>query len=311
MPGLKRLVLALPVLLAAQPPALAPEAEDCRASARSGVHIEPVFLSGIAANAPVAVIDYQLIADEVAQIATQGWQLADELRLPGPDVLVYPAGTPLAPGTVERELMCLPLAPPEGAEGTEAAGPRFYPVGRLACLKDRDGDGRYEQADFYATNYGMHVPRSRLVRSVALAPPARLVADPLGLARSRRHVHRQIKIFPVRDGTARLIVGHAFRDPQRPPLGRFDAVADGARVYRPAPALPTPIDRRQINFTSDGGENRVVNLAEGAEFVVGGLRLRIDRRSSGWTITPLADRFPRWIHFGCGGRSLRIGARSE
>jgi hypothetical protein len=40
-----------------------------------------------------------------------------------------------------------------------------------------------------------------------------------------------------------------------------------------------------------------------------------DHRRAGeayaWTVRSTTARFPRWIHFGCGGRSLRVGADTD
>ena len=62
-------------------------------------------------------------------------------------------------------------------------------------------------------------------------------------------------------------------------------------------------------------EERSIALAQDAEVEVGGLRLRVERpspsRPPGWNLVPLAEHFPRWIHYGCGGRSLRLGTEGE
>jgi len=313
MPGFMRAIsaaLALPLLLllaAAQP---APE--YCRAWVEGGMHVDPILLSGIAAGRPVPVQVDAIVAEEVVQIADRGWMLGAELRLPGEN-LTFPAGTILAPGYAARQPLCLPLAPGSGAEGRAllARG-----RGRLACLTDGDGDGTHEQVQMLGTDYAMHVPQARPYRTIALPAPARLDENPLGQPRTRRHVHRRIEVGEVSGDTAVLRVLHAFRDPDaREQAGTWESDAGGALIYRlPAP-MPVPIDTRDNGWRSNGEEQRLIVLAQDAEVQVGGLRLRIERpspsRPPGWNIVPLAQHFPRWIHYGCGGRSIRFGVRPD
>ena len=97
--------------------------------------------------------------------------------------------------------------------------------------------------------------------------------------------------------------------------GAWDSEADGTRIYRLPPPVPVPIDRSDSGWASNASEQRTIVLADEKEVEVGGLRLRIERPSSnrppGWTIEPIATHFPRWIHDGCGGRSIRLGVQLE
>jgi hypothetical protein len=305
-------VLALPLLAAMAPPG---EAEDCRAWAEGGVHIDPILLSGIADRRVHVEID-AIVAEEVVQIAERGWMLGAALSLPG-EGLTYPAGTILAPAYAARQPLCLPLAPPPGAEsGAESGRWRAYGRGRLACLIDSNGDGAFEQVQMLGTDYAMHVPQARPYRMIALSAPARLVENPLGRPGTRRHVLRRIEIGAVSGDTALLRVLHAFRDPDRSQSeGAWESETDGTKIYRLAPPIPVPIDRSDSGWRSQSNEERTIALAQDSEVEVGGLRLRIERpspsRPPGWNIVPLARHFPRWIHYGCGGRSIRVGVQPE
>lgn len=300
-------MLALP-LLAMAPPG---EAENCR-ELEGGAQIDPILLSGIETGRRVHVQIDAVVAEEAVQIAQRGWMLGAELRLPG-EGLAFPAGTSLAPGHVVRQSRCLPLAPHAGAEADERCS---YGRGRLACLIDGKGDGAYEQVQMLGTDYAMHVPQERPYRMIALPTPARIVENPLGQPETRRQVLRRIEIGEVRGDTALLRVVHAFRDPARSQeRGTWDSEADGTKVYRLPPPIPVPIDRSDSGWTSGSDEHRTINLAQDAEVEVGGLRLRIERpspsRPPGWNIVAMAPNFPRWIHYGCGGRSIRLGAQPE
>jgi len=304
-------LLALPLLLATAPPTPR-EAENCANMAETGAHTDPILLSGIESGRRVHVQIDAVVAEEVVQFAQRGWMLGSELRLPGEN-LAYPAGTVLAPGYAARQPLCLPLAPLAAGEPGEL---RHYGRGRLACLIDGNGDGAFEQVRMHLTDYAMHVPQARPYGTIDLPTPLRLVEDPFGQPDTRRHVLRRIEIGEVRGNTAVLRVLHAFRDSDR---SRADDIwaseADGTKIYRLPTPVPVPIDRSDSGWSSNGGEGRTVTLAEDAEVVVGGLRLRIERPSPssppGWNIVPLARNFPRWIHYGCNGRSIRLGVHSE
>ena len=303
-----RALPALPLLLAMAPP---PAAEDCRAWAGEGVHVDPVPLAGIAAGSPVHVQIDAIVAEEVVQIAEQGWMLAADLHLPG-EGLAFPAGTNLAPGYAARRPLCLPLAPEAGAVG---GAWRAYGRGRLACLIDGDGDGGYEQVQMLRTDYAMHVPQARPYRMIAMPAPVRLAQNPLGRPDTRRHVFRRIEVGEVSGDSAVLRVLHALRDPDRPAeSGRWESEGDGL-VYRLTPQPPAPIDRRDFDWRANMSEERTIALAQDEQVEVGGLRLRVERpspsRPPGWNLVPLAQHFPRWIHYGCGGRSLRLGLQPE
>ena len=108
------------------PPAMAPpgEAEDCRAWAEGGVHVDPILLSGVERGRRVHVEIDATVAEEIVQIAERGWLLSAMLRLPD-EGLAFPAGTVLVPNFAGHQPLCLPLAPPAGAEppgGATTAG---------------------------------------------------------------------------------------------------------------------------------------------------------------------------------------------
>jgi hypothetical protein len=164
----------------------------------------------------------------------------------------------------------------------------------------------------------MHVPPRRLVRSETLAVPQRLVPDPLGLAASRRYVHREVTAYvdgPVAAGKiVRLRIAHAFQDQDRypppdAPASGFVAEADGTSIYRLVPRAPHPVSMTGNGYyaAENDPEARVV-IADGAEVEVGGLKFRIDHHNHGFTLEPQAYRFPPWIRYGCGGRSIILGA---
>jgi hypothetical protein len=297
------LLLALPLLLAMAPR----EAEDCTSNAWPEAHIDPILLSDIESGRRVHVEDNAVVAEEAVQIAQRGWMLGAALDLPG-EGMAFPAGTILSAQSVARQPHCLPLAPSDA----EAAVRRFPMRGRLACLIDGNGDGAFEQVQMFGADYAMHVPQARPYRLIALPAPVRLVENPLGQPETRRHILRRIEIGPVRGGTAVLRVLHAFRD--APPAGEggiWDREASGAMVFRLTQPAAVPIDRSDNGWSSNTSEERIVTLADQAQVEVGGLRLRIERPSPssppGWNIVTLAPYFPRWVHYGCGGRSVRLG----
>jgi len=298
------LLLALPLLLAMAPP----EAEDCTSNDWPEPHVDPILLSGIESGRRVHVEDNAVVAEEAVQIAQRGWMLGAALDLPGEGIL-FPAGTILSEESVAHQPHCLPLAPSEAE--AEAAVRRLPMRGRLACLIDGNGDGAFEQVQMFGADYAMHVPRVRPYRLIALPAPVRLVENPLGQPGTRRHILRRIEIGPVRGGTAVLRVLHAFRDaPPEGEGGTWQREAGGL-VFRLTQPAPVPIDRSDNGWSSNTSEERIVTLADQAQVVVGGLRLRIERPSPtsppGWNIVALASHFPRWIHYGCGGRTVRLG----
>jgi hypothetical protein len=308
----KAVLLVLPLLLGAAPGSAAPD--TCEGWEENGVHIAPIPIVDIARN-PIPIADHMPVTHEVAQIATKGWLLDRELRIPGPEKLVYPAGTPLEPDDMERsDRLCLPLArPPFGV--APPTGPRHIGPYVEACLADGDGDGLHERIDIFAGDSALHVPKRDLARSEVLAVPQRLAPDPLGLPRSRRYVHREVTAYvdgPVVEGaTLRLRIAHAFQDQDRYGMaeGSYAPDPDGTHRYRPAPPLPFPVSMTGYNYYGAPNDaDATVIIADGAEVEVGGLKFRIDHYSHGFTLEPQAYRFPEWIRFGCGGRSVVLGA---
>jgi hypothetical protein len=297
------ILFAVPLLLGAAPPFAVPDA--CESMRGKDIHIAPIPIVDIARN-PVPLVDHASVAHEVAQIATRGWLLGTEIRVPGPERLVYPAGTPLDRG------FCLPDAHPPFVA---APGDRRPRVGSYvqACLADRDGDGVHEGLDVFAGNSAMHVPTRDLDRSETLAAPQRLVEDPLGHAASRRYVHREVTVYvegPVAEGlVARFRIAHALQDQTRyDPPGAYVAGPGDSLVYRLTPRPPWPVSMTGNGYYAGANDPEVtIAIADGAEVEVGGLRFRIDHYAHGWTIEPLADRFPPWIRTGCGGTRLILG----
>lgn len=307
-----RIALALPLLLSLQAQR---EPEDCRAWEGRDTWIEPLVVAGIAAHRPVEVAADAVLAHEVVRLAHQGWRLGAELRLPLDEVYVYPVGTAIGPQHLfapQRTIrMCLPRVPEEIAP-PPIRGNRLG-TGMLPCLVDRDGDGRYEQVDLHDTDFNAHVPRVWLARSVQLPVPAMVTADPEGLEWPRYHFHRRIRSSEIEGGAVWLLVDHTSHElERRDDNGSFVDGPGGAHLYQPpapAPPPPDPAGEQLFPYFLNGKETRSVRLVHGAVVEAGGLRFRVARRGEGWTMTPLASWFPRWIRFGCGGRSIIYGVR--
>ncbi|WP_260581512.1 hypothetical protein [Sphingopyxis sp. PET50] len=221
---------------------------------------------------------------------------------PDPSGSSIPLGTPLDPR------YCLPAAYAPFVLAPE--GQRWRRVGGYvqACLADRDGDGLYEALNLFAGDSAMHVPVRHLERSETLAVPQALAEDPLGLADSRRYVHRRVTVT-VKDNIARLAIAHAFQDQDRHAApGVYVTGSDGAYVYRLVPRPPHPVSMTGNSYFGSGRDAEAsVTIADGAEVAVGGLAFRIDHYSHGFTLQPLASRSPRWVHYGCGGTSILLG----
>lgn len=304
-----RALIALPLAFALQAQR-APE--DCRQWENSGRQIEPILLLATQGGNYTNIQNGAVVAEEMMQVATEGWMLPDELRIPGEDI-VYPAGTPVGPESPSREARCLPRAPLAGAGDGQHRASGF---GRLACLADTDGDGRFDQVKLYDTNYAMHVPQARLARTAPLPAPVALAADPLGSIWSRRRIARRLSIGTVEGGTARFILRHHHGDRLNPPQGgRWEMRADGALVYRLPAAIPVPLTWRGESASANNLVGELVRLEEGRIVEIGGLSLVIDRASPSfpgmWTVRTTASRFPRWLHIGCDGRSVRTGTDAE
>lgn len=304
-----RALLLLPIALGLQAQR-APE--DCRAASESAVYIEPILLLATEAGLRTQIVNGNVIAEEVMQIATEGWLLRDELRLAEED-LVFPASTLLERAYVSREPRCLPHAPRARGGG----GPRWLQGrGRLACLADADGDGRFDQVRMYGTDYAMHVPQERHYRTITLPSPIALEPDPLGDRRSRRRVTRRLTIGTVQGDHVRFIVSHHFGDRlENQDGGRWDDQPGGGHVYRLQPPLPVPLLYGGQAPSANSLTGELVRVAEGATIEVGGLSLIVEGDSPSFpgmlTLRTTTPRFPRWLHFGCGGRSLRTGTEAD
>ncbi len=307
-----RALLLVPVTLGLQAQR-APE--DCSARAETGVHIEPILLLATEPGLRTQVVNGNVIAEEVMQVATEGWRLRNALGL-ADEGLEFPAGTPLEAAYRSRERRCLPHAP--GARDTESArAPRRMPGrGRLACLVDADGDGRFEQVRMYGTDYAMHVPQERLYRTIALPSPAVLEPDPFGDRLSRRRFTRRLSIGTVQGDRVRFIVSHRVDNRiDNRDEGVWDEAPGGGHVYRLQPQLPIPLQYAGQDPSANSLSGEMVRLVEGETIEVGGLRLMVEGDSPSFpgmlSLRASAPRFPRWIHFGCGGRSLRVGTDAE
>jgi len=304
-----RALLMLPLALSLQAQR-APE--DCRAWTENGVHTEPILLLATQRGLRTQVQNGAVVAEEVMQIATEGWMLQDELRL-ADEGLVFPAGTALDPDHASREPRCLPLAPSTQGE-EEWRG--FRDRGRLTCLADADGDGRFEQVKMYGADYAIHVPRARLYSTITLTAPIALAADPLGNIASRRRVTRRLTIGTVDGDSARFILRHSFGERlPRPARGRWDSQPGGGHVYRLPPPVPVPLAWTGHDPSANSLTGELVRLVEGQTIEVGGLSLVVEEDSPSFpgmlTVRSTTPQFPRWLHFGCGGRSVRAGAESD
>jgi hypothetical protein len=139
--------------------------------------------------------------------------------------------------------------------------------GVVLCLTDRDGGGRYRRA--MVMDYGD--PR----RSEApLRPSVRLERLAVATREVETVASRRIRVARIQGHTARLIV-----ELNHTPFPQWNERWPLAREIR---------------------------LREGRIVRVGGLPVRVGRTAEGWTLTPLAPRFPRWIRFDCvGGAEMR------
>jgi hypothetical protein len=297
-----KVLLPLFLLLGAQSP---PGEEGCADYARETVYAPFVTLLAIEAGRPVAIGPGAVLAHEIVQYHHPSWRTPAAIRLPGPDALLYPAGTPVTMAFVNFGDLrpCLP-SPPE----TDRR------VGRtrlLLCLVDGDGDGRYEAVERLGSVVGAHVPMISDRGTVPLPAPLRLVDDPRGDPMFRNHAHRRLVVTALDGDDATFVVRDTIHELQevRTPgeAGVFEPGPDGSRIYRsppPDPAIPEP--GRGDHVSGRGG--RIVRLADGALVELAGLHLAIARAGTGWTATPREPRFAPWIARQCGGRRLRIGA---
>ena len=309
------LAIAAFLLLGAAPGHAAPDL--CEREAANDPYIAPIPVVEFSRDY-IALADDIVAAHEVALVARHGWLLADPLRLNSPEALVYPAGTPLEPEVVNGiAALCLPVARRPVAARPGDQGRLFQPNYYKICLTDTDHDGLHESVDVFTGNSAMHVIRHHLVETARLAVPQRLVPDPLGLASSRRYVHRRITAA-IRGAAEpgkelRLRVTHAWQDhDRRSPPGEWSVGADGTPVYRLLPQRPPPVVMTGYNYRlSDKDPTASVTIADGAEITVGGLRFRLVQRSGGgWALQPLDRRSPSWIHYGCDGKSVELGFRA-
>lgn len=305
-------LLALPLLTAAA------NRDACEGWRENGVHIAPIPIVELSRDG-VPLADNSLVAQEVVQIAQRGWLLGETLRVPGPQGLVFPAGTPLEPDYMgDGNALCLPTARPPFSPPPGAEKPRWSPTYYKACLTDADRDGFHERVDVYTGNSAMHVPQRELLLSEPLAAPQKLAENPLGLARTRRYVHRRVTAYvlglPEKGKELRLGVTHAFQDhDDRSEPGVWTAGPDGTHIYRLAPHPPPPVVMTGYNYRlSEGHAAARVIIADGAEVVVGGLAFRlVERWGTGWALAPQVSRFPPWIHYGCDGKSVILGAMRQ
>jgi len=302
-------LLTLPLLTAAADP------DACEGWRENGVHIAPIPIVELSRDG-VPLADNGVVAHEVLQIAQRGWLLGETLRVPGPQGLVFHAGTPLEPDYMgDGEALCLPTARPPFSPPPGGEKPRWSPIYYKACLADADRDGVHERIDVYTGNSAMHVPRRELLLSEPLAAPQTLAENPLGLARTRRYVHRRVTAsvhnLAEKGKELRLGVTHAFQDhDDRTEPGVWTAGPDGTHIYRLIPHPPPPVVMTGYNYRlSEGDAAARVTIADGAEVVAGGFRFRlIERWGTGWALVPQASRFPPWISYGCEGKSVILGA---
>lgn len=134
-------------------------------------------------------------------------------------------------------------------------------------------------------------PRFRPVRRTALAVPVTLAEDPQGIGSSRIHVSRRLRIISSTPDSIEVVAQQVTQ--HRPALISYP-VGGGT----PERVPPEPMSFRQL------GDARSVRLADGAVERIGGLRFRIARAASGWTLTPLDPSFPAWLDYRCGGTQV-------
>jgi len=139
--------------------------------------------------------------------------------------------------------------------------------GTILCLEDRDGDGSHEAALLISMLDG-RVRRGALGAPVTLLPVAGAERGPVLVAR------RRLRIAAVGTGTVRLVVEHGIAAP------------DAAFAFAEIPGLP-----------------RDSALVDGAVAQVGGTAVRLVHAQNGWTLEPLQERFPPWVHYDCDGNA--------
>jgi hypothetical protein len=295
------LLVPLLLRLTAQKP---PGEQGCGDYARERVYAPFVTLAAVEAGRPVAVRPGALLAREIVQYHYPSWRTAVDIRLPGPAALVYPAGTPVTLDFIDFGDLrpCLPA--PQETSG------RVWRTRLILCLVDRDGDGGYEAVERLSAVVGAHVPMIEQLGTMPLPAPLRLVDDPRGDPMFRNHAHRRLIVTALDGDNATLAVRdtiHELQEVRRPEAtGIFEPGPDGSQVYRiQPPDLSIPEPRR--GDQERGRDARVIRLADGGTVEVAGLRLRVARVGTGWTMTPLDPRFAPWIVRQCGGRRLYIG----
>lgn len=296
MLGRRAIVSAL--LLAAAPPRAG---EPCVVETGvQDIYGEPVLRTPVAANRPVLVQPRAVLAQEQLQVSTRIWRADQPIVLTGRGAYTYPAGAPITALRSEQgERRCLRDAVAFG-EGPSRG--RLLP-----CLIDAAGDGLYEAAEMFSRNSVVtYWGRRARFRRIALSPLAnavRLTEDPAGLETGRLVAIRRVQVVETGVDTAAVEIAHGSLAAWRlEPVTLTGADGRVNRYARSRRGSPTEPDLRPWP-----GSRRTVRLADGATETIGGMRFRIGRSAEGWTMTPLAERFPRWIQHDCEGSTIRIG----
>jgi hypothetical protein len=296
---LRRLAFASPLLLAASAPALAAELCPVETGVQD-IFGEPALRTPVASNRPVIVLPGAVVAEEQMQVSTRIWRSDQPVVLTGRAAHTYPAGSPVTALRSEQgERRCLRDATSTG----HGPSPRRL----LPCLIDADGDGLYEAAEIFSrdavvTYFGRRA-RFRRISLSPLASPVRLVEDAGGLETGRMVAIRRVQVVEAGLDTAVVEIVHGSLAAWRlDPVALTGADGRVNRYSRSRQGSATQPDLRPWP-----GSRRTVPLADGATETIGGMPFRIGRASDGWTMTPLAERFPRWIHYDCEGSTIRIG----
>ncbi|HEX8642899.1 MAG TPA: hypothetical protein VF702_03185 [Allosphingosinicella sp.] len=254
-----------------QPAPPAPRPAPCPPLAKNTV--QALFAS--APGAPVALRPVRLARDAVLAEETQ--HLGDVTwRTTGP-VEIAQAPRHVFPAGSVVTLMRTPHGELQCFMQAAFSGedPRGR-TGTVTCLADADGDDRYETAQL------MDVPGGTLRPIPLPAPVAFESVHPRDAGGEPFLAFRRVRLVSLDRDRARLFVEHR--------------VAQGTN---------------DSGFAEKPALTRMIQLEPGRVERIGGLDFRIERGEGGWTATPLAERFPSWVRFGCDNEAIVGGSDEE